>query len=451
MSNKIFMYGDQHTADILQTDVPKVILFGGYLGYNNFGDILQLKEAIKFHESVTKLTPVVICHINSIPDDYFQHRLRNWFNAAAFIFVHDHPMNNLEMLNLCLVEKSFPIKNMHLYGGGFLNRYWGEYFLKLVEGLIQNFKVDNYVISGQQVDAALKSRLASHFQKCKPCLIGARDYESQAIINSCGFKCEFSFDDASNIIDAWGLRKPHDQTAGPQQPIFIHLNTSKYTCNSTEENKKELDRLKQVLKTLSETFAQHEPVVLNAYSEYRASVKDSLSSIVSLEDSFPFNNYRVIDIAHLALLHDPMCKDADSDLVGFGRGVAFSSSYHTAVFCNMLKTPCYMISENDYYNQKREGLGEARTLEQFLSDPSALSFGSLMDQRDDWLKKLDMFFRNVDRRSTGKHISFDYDLAAYVPESFRYKEYNSVKIAEASKPTIFSSVASRLRQVLSVK
>jgi hypothetical protein len=58
----------------------------------------------------------------------------------------------------------------------------------------------------------------------------------------------------------------------------------------------------------------------------------------------------------------------------------------------MLDIPCYLLSENVYYNQKKEGLGENRTLGEFLENPSVLSYSSFMELRGDWLTKLSSLF-----------------------------------------------------------
>jgi hypothetical protein len=138
MSAKVFMYGDLVTVDILHKDIPKILLFGGYLGYNNFGDILQLKGAINYHTNSTMLEPVVVCTVGSIHDIDFLSRLRKWFGVRAFIFIQDQPVD-ASLINLHLIDKALPIEYIHVYGGGFLNRMWGETCLRLIEGLIENF------------------------------------------------------------------------------------------------------------------------------------------------------------------------------------------------------------------------------------------------------------------------------------------------------------------------
>ncbi len=429
MSGKVFMYGDQETINILNLDLPKVILFGGYLGYSNFGDILQLKEAIKFHTTITTLEPVVICNLSAIPDKDFLVRLRNWFGVRAIIFVEDHPVD-VTVLNMHVIDNFFPIQNLHVYGGGFLNRYWGDHFLKLIEGLLGNFRVDNYVIGGQQIDAELRNRLKFHFEKYRPKLIGARDVESQNIINSMGFTCEFSFDDASDIIMNWTRRKPVNNSA--DESLFIHLNTSKYTWDKSEEHRKELKRITLLVKEVTERFSVLKPVFLNAYSEYRLSVKDTLATIISLEDALPFLDYRVVDIAHMALLHDPFSTAIDSNLAVFPGGVGISSSYHATLFCNMLNIPCYLLSDNPYYNQKKGGLGENRTLEQFLENPSVLSYSNVIEQRGVWLKKLVSAFENVYRSPVRNKISFNYNYLDFSRVPFCFKEASKAEIENYS-------------------
>lgn len=447
MSDKVFMYGDEEVVDILNRDIPKVILFGGYLGYSNFGDILQLKESIKFHTTISMLEPVVICNVIAIPDKDFLSRLRNWFGVRAFIFVHDHFVD-LTSLNMHLIENVISIENLHVYGGGFLNRYWGDHFLKLIEGLLNNFRVDNYIIGGQQIDAELTSRLKAHFGKYHPRLIGARDIESQKIINEMGLTCEFSFDDASNIIEAWARRKPEKSRA--HDALFVHLNTSSYTWDKGEEHRKELNRIARILKNATDRFSAFEPVFLNAYCEYRVSVRDTLATIISMEDALPFLGYRVMDIAHMALLHDPSSTAIDSNLAVFSEGVGVSSSYHTAMFCNMLGIPCYLLSDNPYYKQKREGLGEKRTLDQFLENPLTLSYSSAMKQREGWLKKLTSAFVNVDRAPRRKPIPVNYGISDVLPVPFTFKE-SGMAVRDIKVPDTNQSrgVTSLLKQFLS--
>ena len=445
MSDKIYMYGDQDTIRVLNKDIPKVILIGGYLGYNNFGDILQLKEAIAFHKSVTTLEPVVICQVSSIPDKHFLSRLRSWFGVCAIIFIQDHAVD-VALLDLHLIGNVISIENLHLYGGGFLNKYWGEYFLKLVEGLIRNFSVDNYIISGQQIGAEFANKLKIHFEKYRPKLIGARDFESQKIINSIGFKCEFSFDDASNIIENWARRKPVNcRTAGA---LLIHLNTSLYTWNKREEQREELNRVSQTLKTLAARFKTFEPVFLSAYSEYRISVRDTLATIISLEAELPYLDYRVMDIAHMALVHDPSSITIDNNLAIFSGGVAVSSSYHTALFCNMLGIPCYMLSDNAFYKQKREGLGENRSLDQFLENPSVLSYSRFMEQRVDWLEKLSSFFENVERNPVRQTISFNYTKTELKPAPFRFKEASVMEKENYSLKSELAKIITAIKREL---
>ena len=447
MPDKIYMYGDQDTISVLNKDIPKVILIGGYLGYNNFGDILQLKEAIAFHKSVTTLEPVVICQVSSIPDKHFLSRLRSWFGVCAIIFIQDHAVD-VALLNLHLIDNVFSMENLHLYGGGFLNKYWGGYFLKLVEGLIRNFSVDNYIISGQQIGAEFANTLKAHFEKYRPKLIGVRDFESQKIINSIGFKCEFSFDDASNIIENWARRKPVNcRTA---EALLIHLNTSLYTWNKREEQREELNRVSQTLKTLAARFKTFEPVFLSAYSEYRISVRDTLATIISLEAELPYLDYRVMDIAHMALLHDPSSITIDNNLAIFSGGVAVSSSYHTALFCNMLGIPCYMLSDNAYYKQKREGLGENRSLDQFLENPSVLSYTRFMEQRANWLEKLSLFFENVERDPVRQTISFRYTKSELKPAPFRFKEASVVENKSFSLQNALAKISAAIKKEFGV-
>ena len=63
-------YCDARTRDLLHSSSAKVLLLGGYLGYANFGDILQLKSTCHWHRNHTGRESVILCDAEAIGDTF---------------------------------------------------------------------------------------------------------------------------------------------------------------------------------------------------------------------------------------------------------------------------------------------------------------------------------------------------------------------------------------------
>jgi len=195
------LHADARTRDLLGDRRPAVLLLGGYTGYPNFGDILQLKGAIAWHREKTDLQPVLVCDAASIPDPGFQERLRRWFGVEAIVFWSRERLD-LRPVGLQGLRESSPVRHLHVFGGGFLNRFWGPGLLDVIDHLHAFFGVGHYVLSGQQVDPAIREQLATHFAQCPPRLAGGRDPLSVDVLRECGAPDEYSFDDAAEVLRA---------------------------------------------------------------------------------------------------------------------------------------------------------------------------------------------------------------------------------------------------------
>ena len=399
MLNKLYMYADVKTINILKDETSKVILLGSYLGYSNFGDILQLKGAIKFHREHTNLEPVVVCALQSISDDTFINKIRKWFGIKAIIFI-DEEAYDVSLLHLQPIREARTIEYFHLYGGGFLNVMWGDYYISFIEGLINSFKINNYIVTGQQIDSKYVSSLQAHFQRFPPRIVGGRDYNSVDIINKMGIPVDFSFDDAIEIISTWVTRRPINKIKTKTGNILIHINTSSYT---EAHNNIVIDNLNAVINK----YPYHEAVLLQVYDDCRLDVRDTLFSVVNMEDKFPFLNYKVVDLAKMALQVDPYDTVDDANLMFLDGELAVSSSYHTTIFCNLLGIPCYLISLNDYYQQKRHGLGEEGVLEDFLNKPYLQFYDEKISMRKKWLEQLPIYFLKINSSNLSS-VKFDF-------------------------------------------
>ena len=133
-------YCDQATRAALLEGGHKVLLLGSYGGFSNFGDVLQLKGAIQWHRASSGLEPVLICHTTAIPDAGFCARQRSWFDVRAILYWSPQ-RQDMRAAGLEELSDVVSIPRLHVYGGGFLNRYWGSGTVASIEGALRRFGV----------------------------------------------------------------------------------------------------------------------------------------------------------------------------------------------------------------------------------------------------------------------------------------------------------------------
>ncbi|MHC4443410.1 MAG: hypothetical protein ACYTF1_14025 [Planctomycetota bacterium] len=387
-----FLFCDAESREALNTAGDRVLLIGGYLGYANFGDVLQLKGAIRWHRDNTGLEPVLVCDVKAITDKDFVRRIRRWFDSKIVLFFSDKPFE-LDSMQLFRVDSTHGIAHLHVYGGGFLNAYWAESLLEMIETVYDRFGVSHYVLTGQQVDAAVQERLNQHVRKYKPLIAGGRDCESVKILGDCGVKAVFSFDDAVEPLQALTESVKSTDDKMPAEPnALIHLNISSYACDQTgADNFLQLaEPLNQINDYLSARSGDMPPkvILLQAYSDRRVpQVIDTLGVVQQMEDLFPFADYQVLDIAQLSL---NLWTDEQLTLnTQLNPEIAFTCSYHTTLFCGFMGVPCFFNTQNEYYRQKKAGLGLSHgVLNDFLKQPEYLSLHESLEARIEWLQIL---------------------------------------------------------------
>lgn len=381
------------------------------MGYNNFGDILQIKGAIKFHRERTGLLPVLVLAVEAISDESFIHNLRRWFNVDAIVFV-SNSVYEAANLGLQLLTCVYVVRNVHLYGGGLLNKYWGEYLLRVVEKLISSFRVSSYVVTGQQISRDFLHKLQSHFNDYRPIAVGGRDYESVHMMEEIGVPAGYSFDDASDILWEWRDKFVCRPDTITNSNIFVHMNSSSYTDGGS---RKSLDTILQIFNDIDQAYPGYTYTFIQAYSDKRFQVKDTLDTIIDLEYHLPVASFKVIDIAKLALEYQSTERRPSHEIVFNGR-LGVSSSYHTALFLNVIGIPCWLIANNEYYEQKRSGLSISSSLQDFLNDPKVVEYNEQISARNLWLQQLPQYFV-YDQCST--EVEVTYNVVTSKPVKFK--------------------------------
>jgi hypothetical protein len=108
------------------------ILFGSFSGCWNFGDVAQLLGALRWHSEQRVVDTV--CPIASLPSVQDMDRLVNVLGVQEWIFYKYYEDDSTAPAKLSLggytlyrVEDALSSRQsiFHVYGGGFLNRFWG--------------------------------------------------------------------------------------------------------------------------------------------------------------------------------------------------------------------------------------------------------------------------------------------------------------------------------------
>jgi len=417
----LFLYVDDPTPVALTDNRARVLLLGGYLGYPNFGDILQLKGAIDWHRRVTGLEPVVLCDLACVTDEQFTARLRAWFRTDAIVYMSDHSID-ASGVGLRLFSQPTRAAHLHLYGGGFLNRRWGPRMLRFAELLHARFGVGHYVMSGQQAEEAFIPELREHFHRYPPVLVGGRDEATVAALGKTGVPVAFSFDDAAEqmrlLAASLGARgQPLVSTQHDDSPIagqhekrlLVHLNASTYSVDSHQALDELLVRLNRLHSWARTGGGQHRVTLLHAYNDARVrDVSDTLGTVQRLDDRFPFNDYRVLHLGRMAYeLGADAQKQSGARTPPVGPTLlqmsarAFTCSYHAAMLCMMQEIPVWLETRNEYYRQKAAGLGlrehspaspgqpsSPDDFEAFLARPRTVSLQGKIADRARWLERL---------------------------------------------------------------
>ena len=167
----------------------------------------------------------------------------------------------------------------------------------------------------------------------------------------------------------------------------------------------------QELKTKNKTAKL---TMFNAYDHKRFDVSDTLSVLKFFEDDFIYKYYELVHGTQY--LYDVLDNIEDYDVLS--AKIAISSSYHTTMLMQLSGTPCWLISNNAYYDQKRESLEVKQTFEEFIEKPFLPSFNNRLDARKDFFKLLNNFINeeindsdliiNIKYKTTQKKTVFQY-------------------------------------------
>ncbi|MEO0297161.1 MAG: glycosyltransferase, partial [candidate division WOR-3 bacterium] len=343
-----------------------VLLFGSFGGWLNWGDIIQLKSWLDFYQNLDYQIFVLLNKdaLNQDKDIFLLYQ--KLFPGVNFVFYSSKDKTFEDISGVSDFSQN-PIEIFHVYGGGFLNAFWGKTNLEIIEEALFFFRPEYYFITGQQISKEFISYAGEHFSVFKPHILGVRDKLTEAWLKEIGLNPVFTFDDSfeylKNLSQKFFNKESIFSPVG--EAIGIHLNLSYYTLSNSES----LTKVKAELELLGKYVKEKDLKVylLKGYQSYTSQVKDTTKAIdyFFLSRFFPY--YEVIDIIGIELNNDWKKFHEIFSKVKFRS--FFSSSYHLSLFFQFLGVPSYLFNFNSYYFQKkREIVGEEISLENFLEN-----------------------------------------------------------------------------------
>lgn len=369
---RFYLYADEASREVLLSQRQKVLLIGGDTGNANFGDVLQAVNSINSVHQSQRFATVCIMVAHAISFQQFPVRTREAYGADAILFVADYPL--IFDKTSPSLERVIEIRNIaavHLYGGGFLNSMWGDYVLDIAEYFLQLVPDVTYIVSGQQITAPFQRRVVDHIRQFKPALFGVRDEYSQHLMRVAGFDGDFSFDDATETLQALTQALPLRRGAG----LLLHVNSSYYTSNDTD-----MRTLGCEIGTIEASRWSREGItLLQAFRDPRQEVCDTRETLKKLDVFFPFTDFRLIELASLAY------GNRDAALVRPLMGeIGYSCSYHVTLWLHLAGIPCWLRSSNAFYDQKSRALQVSQTLNSFLVEPLLADHRFDLERRAMW-------------------------------------------------------------------
>ena len=134
----MYYYATKQTHQFLKSTKNRVYIFGSCGGYNNFGDVIQLKDAIAFHRKRTGVEPVVVMFLGSLEGSFHVASFQRWYDVEHFIFLSPEHLDasDARLSPITEIRAGFPL---HVYGGGFLNKFWGKDMIAAIRSMLQDW------------------------------------------------------------------------------------------------------------------------------------------------------------------------------------------------------------------------------------------------------------------------------------------------------------------------
>jgi hypothetical protein len=349
------LYATPPVVQELAASRAAAILVGGYDGSGNYGDIAQLEAA---RELVGRLGPDLVV-LPLLERRFLQdHRaLTEQLGESASQALYFDPGGELED---DLVPAGAPAElafgACYLYGGGYLNRFWGDRKLAMLHAAVTLLEAGGAgsvcrVSSGLQVESGWIGELGEVDAAALRSFIflGVRDRDSGRALDALDPAAPVSgtADDAVGIL----RRLPVPDGAGASNGrLHVNLHFAEHDWVSSRPEAV-LDFYARFVAELGRFSGR--PVVVRPLIAYLDGRIDERPGVERLAAAC---NALGVEVSEPLVLRPAVLAAAAPGLTK--ASLTLSCSYHVALTSLMLKVPAVLLHDNAYYAQKAAGLAE---------------------------------------------------------------------------------------------
>lgn len=335
-----------------------LFLIGSYDGSGNYGDVLQLAGAI---ETASRLpgSPLVVAVAERETrghHDELARRHGELFGEAAIAFFAEEAGDAGDDLVPLVASEPPAGALVYLYGGGYLNEWWGARkaaHVAAVEELAGGRRLP-LVASGLQVEEkAVAPGGIAHELLARASWVGVRDVGSlehvRRWIPSLADRVELAGDDALPF-----LAQPPIE---PGPLVNLHVNDGSWISDEPESLRRRIVALVRELGAATDEQLELQPVI--AYEDPRVAESDIVAALLE-------QHRAEIEAAGLRLAEplDVLEDAAHNELAKFRRArLTVCCSYHVSLTSLLAGIPVVLVAQNGYYAQKAAGLRNLFELE----------------------------------------------------------------------------------------
>ena len=366
------LYIDRAMAHRAEAAQSGTFLIGGYAGWPNFGDYLQLKSTVDIHERLGTHYSLFILLDAGCKAVHERNNISFSVNGSDVFPVYYHYGEGAPAVDgsnsLIRLPRVPPSTLLHIYGGGFINNRWGRPVRLAVSALINRHTQDNIdgqlclFMSGLQVSPSTEvNSWQSLFTRAE--YVGARDQETVALVKSLlesgdGARIRYSGDDSLLALAA--SFKDGDQL-GAAPSIAAHINLADY---SSDDPDRRLERIAQALATAARHFGAGLTCnLLIAYPSDHVREQEAAGRLVAFYESLVVAG----ELPPLTFQVRNIFEEAVNGTFHFGASFLVTCSYHVALTGLLSHCPTLLLVENDYYRRKAAGLAEAFKTHRFAT------------------------------------------------------------------------------------
>ncbi len=323
-----------------------IFLVGGYDGSGNYGDMLLLQAALELLEPLAPaVTPIPVIELGFRESHAELAAASPALGAHPVCFIDsgiEPPPAGLRRLQL---PPELAFGGVYLYGGGYLNAWWGPRKLEMARAAEAAIRAAGRAplrpfSSGVQLDVGWAEGLAG------------RDADLLGALAPLGVRDERSMFNGSLLTgdDAVGVLarhiSPNGSAAADSLRINVHLQDADWVTGDGDAHFELVAAMLEALEQAAGARLEIRPVV--AYDDRRLSERPLVERLAA--------HGRIGSrVAGAPLVLRPGDLEASLGVLA-DAALTVSSSYHVALTSDLLGVPAVLMAGTPYYEQKAAGL-----------------------------------------------------------------------------------------------